>query len=359
MGWILLVEDYEKNYAHLEVYTTEYEICSEVRISGVLDYGNGFLLCYLLEEKNKMGLYTYGVQVKSVQKEFKFDESKYTKDGYCFKDGLIGELMALFSVFFQARFYLKATNGFFTSPNEQIRRLRHKNEFHYRKPHPFFNYEMFSDQKRNWAYQNGLGEFLDTFKNIDGQYHQSIIRAFYWYAESIKEIGVDHQLFFIKMVSSVEALLKYIDIPKDDFPEKIKMVINKQVFNGEQKDEIEKWLQNRKIRQKFSIFLSQYSKGFFKGRRWKAKHCHIYRNDVALFAKKIYDARSAYLHVGNPMYLSDDLTSDFAKTWDLDVSMGMMVDRKEYSAKEKLPRTRWFERITNHCLKSFMGSIQL
>lgn len=354
MGWILFVEDYGKT-TDKNTYFTEYEICSEVRIPGVIEYGNGALLCGLLEEKNKIGLYTYAVQVKHVEKEYKFDKDNYSKEGYYFKDGLIGELLVLFSVFFQARFYLRATIIGDLTPKSI--KMRDQNDFHYRKPYQFLNYEMFSDQKRNWAHENGLKKFLDTLRTIDGQYHQNLIRAFYWYAEAIKEIGADHQLFFIKMVSSIEALLKYVAITQDDLSEKISTVTNNDNFSQEQKSEIKNWLQNRKIKHRFSIFLSQYSKWFFKGGKLKAKHCYIHKKNLDDYAKRIYDARSVYLHTGKPMYLSMDMRDKFLKCWDVDPSMGMMADRKEFAANEKLPRTRWFERIANHCLKRFIAEI--
>jgi len=354
MQWILIVEECKK-FKNKKAYFTEYEICSEVRIPGVLDYENGALLCSLLQEKNQKGLYTYTVRVKHIEKEYKFDENSYSKEGYYFKNGLIGELMTLFSVYFQARFYLKATViGELTSKSI---RLRYENEFQYKIPHPFLNLEMFSDQKRNWAYPDGLKAFLDTIRKLDQKYHQNLIRAFYWYAEAIKEIGIDHQLFFIKMVSAVESLLKFVKISPDSLDKKLRKMINNGEFNNDESSAIERWLENRKIRQRFTGFLQQYSNNFFKGGKRKAKHCYIYRNQLDKYAKRIYDARSAYLHNGNPMYLSLDMRSEYAKYWDLDPSLGTMIDRKKFATNEKLPRIRWFERIVNHCLKSFIKQL--
>jgi len=54
MQWILLLEEIERSGGK-NIYYEEYEICSETRISGLLNYRNGFLLCSLLEEKNKQG----------------------------------------------------------------------------------------------------------------------------------------------------------------------------------------------------------------------------------------------------------------------------------------------------------------
>jgi len=351
MQWILFIEECEKA-KNKKAYFTEYEICSEVRIPGVLDYGDGALLCSLLQEKNHKGLYTYTVRVKHIEKEYKFDENSYSKKGYYFENGLIGELMALFSVYFQARFYLKATvTGELTSKSM---RLRSENEFQYKMPYPFLNFEMFSDQKRNWAHQDGLRVFLDTTRKVDQQYHQNLIRAFYWYSEAVKEIGIDHQLFFIKMVSAVESLLKFVKISLDSLDKKLSKMINNKEFNNDESAAIKRWLENRRIRQRFASFLQQYSNNFFKGGQRKAKHCHIYKNQLGKYSKRIYDARSAYLHNGSPMYLSLDMRGKHARYWDLDPSLEMMTDRKKFAANEKLPRTRWFERLINYCLKNFI-----
>ena len=56
------------------------------------------------------------------------------------------------------------------------------------------------------------------------------------------------------------------------------------------------------------------------------------------------------------MFLSMDMRGDDVKKWDIDSSVGMSMDRKKISEKEKLPRTRWFERIVNYSLKSFIDS---
>ena len=333
MQWILFIEECKKTKSK-KAYFTEYEICSEVRIPGVLDYGNGALLCSLLQEKNRKGLYTYTVRVKHIEKEYKFDENSYSKEGYYFENGLIGELMALFSVYFQARFYLKATvTGELTSKSM---RLRSENEFQYKAPYPFLNFEMFSDRKRNWAYQDGLRVFLDTIRELDQKYHQNLIIAFYWHAKAIKEIGIDHQLFFIKMVSAVESLLKFVKISPDSLDKKLRKMMDNGEFNNDESNAIKRWLENRRIRQRFTFFLLQYSNNFFKGGKKKARRCHIYKNQLDKYAKRIYDARSAYLHNGSPMYLSQDMRGKHARYWDLDPSLGMMTDRKKFAANEKL-----------------------
>ncbi|NTV41513.1 MAG: hypothetical protein HGA61_04570, partial [Candidatus Moranbacteria bacterium] len=83
MQWVLMLEECEKNKSKKE-YFTEYEICSEVRIPGVLDYGDGALQCSIFQEANKEGLYAYIVRIKHIKKEYKFNVDDYSKEGYYF-----------------------------------------------------------------------------------------------------------------------------------------------------------------------------------------------------------------------------------------------------------------------------------
>jgi len=172
MQWILLFEENSQN-KNEEVYFTDYEICSEVRIPGVLEYRDGSMLCGLLSESDKDGLYSYTIRVKHIQKEYVFDKEKYTKEGYYFQDGLIGELIAIFSVYFQARFFLKSTiSGQLTPTSLQ---MKYSEPFRYIRPKKSVNHEMFTNQNRNWAYEDGLKVFLDRLQKIDQKYKNGFL----------------------------------------------------------------------------------------------------------------------------------------------------------------------------------------
>lgn len=349
MQWILEVEEIKLN-PDGKKYFTDYEICSEVRIPGVLEYENGSISCGLYQEADRDGLYTYLLRICHLEKEYKFDNSNYSKEGYYFDEGLVGELLSIFSFYFQARFYLKATiQGELTAKSM---RWRIENDFVYKKANKLQNFEMFTGKDRNWATENGIKKFLDNIRSLHSDYHQCLIRSFYWYRQAIKEIGGDRQLFFIRMVSAVESILTYIEAESDNLEIKLTSLSNN--FTNDENIAIADWLSNRKIKQRFNKFFILYSKGFFKGGKRKASHCYIKKSDLSNFTSRIYKARSAYLHEGKPMYLSFDLRMDEAKYWDVDPSQGMMVDRKKFGANEKLPRLRWFERIVNYCIKKFI-----
>lgn len=354
MEWVLETERFEKT-TDGKAYYTDYEICSEAYIGGVLEYGNGVILCSILQsEANRDGLYAYLLRIKQIEENFEFNKDNYSENGYYFEKGIVGELIALFSVCFQCRFFHKSTTGGELSPHSI--KFRSEYEFNQKKPHEHWHYEMFSKQKRNWA-DGGIATFLDKIKLADGRYHQKLIWACDWYAEAIKEIGLEKQLFYAKMVFCIEALLKFVELPSDSIEQKMKKLLAENFFIDDEKQQINNWIENRRIGKKFKIFLQTYSKGFFDDERTDPAHCCVKEHELNMYAGIIYSARSNYLHTGKPLYISDDYGMEEAKTWDLCPSGEIMIDRRKISGNDKLPRIRWFERITNYCLKNFINTI--
>lgn len=355
MQRILRFEENKKSSEGNNIYFTDYEILSEVHIGGILEYFDQSIICGWLSEKNKGGLYSYLLRVKHTQKEYSFDKNSYSTEGYFFREGLIGELLAIFSVYFQSRFFLSSITTGELSP--QSIRDKHDYNFSYSKPEVCINYEMFSDQERNWT-SSGLKEFLDKLLLIDTKYHQPLILAFYWYAEAIKEIWYNNELFYIKMVSCVEALLKfYPNVVPNKLSDKLTHLVSKDNFEEEEKKIVKNFIKNYWVQVKFINFIQHYSKWFTKGGRRKAEHCYIRKADIDDFLKRIYSARSAYLHEGKSMYISSSFRAKRAWKWDLSPGTDTYIDRRKLIGEDKLPCVRWFERIVNHSLKNFIKKI--
>jgi len=209
MGWIRNLEKLGKKEA--DSYFVEYEIATECHIAGVLDYGNGIILCGgLTIEKDENGLYHYLLKVKYAGIEEPYYNKKANKKGYYFKDGILGELLSIFSLYFQCRFYLIAT--FTGELTNHGLRIKTGNRFIYRSCNPLIHPQIFSSKNRNFA--TGLADFLDTVKSLDTKYHQQFILACSHFARSLKEIGVDSEMVFIRLVSAVESISKFIKLDK-------------------------------------------------------------------------------------------------------------------------------------------------
>jgi len=343
-------------------YNTEFEIASECRIVGILNYNKGKIVCSLFSmEKDEKGLYHYLVRIKYPKYSGSYNE-KADKKGYYFKGGEIGELLALFSLYFQCRFYLVATY----QGEQTLQQLKTKfeNNFLYKKVassiiHP----KIFPEKAKTFAKE--LSAFLDSVKKLNKTKHQSFILACYHYARALKEVGIDSEMVFIRLVSSIETLSKEYKLGKMDNPlngEKFHYLFNRNSLSIEQLQQIKEILnvskrdviQVEKSKRKFVRFIQDLSKGALKGGNWKAKHVKITRENLPKVLTAIYDARSNYLHNGEPMYLSQFMYG--ATKWDTDPSLGMIIDNREFPASKKLPYTYWFENVVRSCLLNYLSN---
>src|SRR6266404_9565643 len=106
MGWIRNLEALADGR---EQYTVEYELGSECRIPGLLDYGDGKIICAAMSiDESRDGFRLYNLILRFPLGPGDFNRQA-DKEGYYFKGGVLGELLALMSVFFRCRFYLIST----------------------------------------------------------------------------------------------------------------------------------------------------------------------------------------------------------------------------------------------------------
>lgn len=350
MGWIRQEEELLVTREH---YYMDYEIASECYIPGVFDYQEDFISMRLLTFKTKDGRFSYNLRLKYPQKTTPFDYSSVSRHGYCFKGGIIGELICLLSIYYRCRFYLISSTNLSKKGNIPVSKNYHR--FTYIPCNPEIHPPIFNNKGKNLAI--GFYGFLDQIKSLDVKYHQPIMLSFYHYLRSLKEVGKDHEMVYIKLVSAIEALSShFMELNRRDDKlreENISNLINKSNLSSQEKLELKKTIKNRKAKLKFIRFVEEYCKGFFKGGKCKAKKAKIFRADLERTLKAIYDARSAYLHSGVPMYLTHP-PKIIGRKWDTDTSLGMIIDRREFPESKKLPFTYRFEGLVRHCLLNFI-----
>jgi hypothetical protein len=93
---------------------------------------------------------------------------------------------------------------------------------------------------------------------------------------------------------------------------------------------------------------------------WDSKYrssLEIKKADLPQVLTAIYNARSAYLHAGEPMYLSMPIKG--GERWDIDPTLGMTIDNREFSPRPKLPYAYFFEGLVRHCLLSYLETNSL
>jgi len=352
MGWIRNIEKLQNN--NIRTWYAEYEIASETYIPGILNYKNSSILCGLMTfDKNKSGLYKYMLKIKFAETNPNYSNKKSQK-GYFFKNGIHGELIALFSLFFQSRFFLLSACSSELTPTS----LKYKVEYNpvCRSCRPYFDPTNYIGFQRNFAI--GLPEFLTQITRIDVKNHQQIILACYHYARALMEFGIDEEMVFIRLVSAIEAIYKCLILQKSDdifYGKDFEDIIKSDVLSKEEKTELKNIFDVRKSKLKFKRFIEHYSKGFFKGGNFKSPHTRFKKNELPKVLDTIYDSRSGYLHNGETMYLSKPMKGGFK--WDTDPTSGMIIDNRNFPRRKKLPYGSFFQRLVRHCLLEFIKDV--
>ncbi|MDA3791478.1 MAG: hypothetical protein PF503_23650 [Desulfobacula sp.] len=351
MEWIRNAE--KLNIKSTSTYSAEYELASESYIPGVLDFENGSILCGVMTfNKDPKGYYKYLLKIKYPYNDETFRVQDANKKGYLFKGGIPGELIALFSLFFQCRFFLlSAYSGELSSTSIKLK-SEYSPQLGFCKPH--FDPDTFPDGKRNFSID--LGDFLNKLQQIDTSYHQDIILGSYNYSRALKEFGIDEEMVFIRLVSAIESFSKWVKLTeKDDLFKGIDLndILKTNIFSEKDRSELESIFNVRKTKAKFKAFVELYSKGFFKGGNFKASHMRIKKSELPTALNAIYDGRSGYLHRGEVLYLSRPIRG--GQKWDTDPTVGMIMGNRQFSAKMKLPYSSWFQRLVRHCIMQFIA----
>ncbi len=372
MGWIRNLEKLKasEDGANWE----EYEVASECYITGRFDYENGKISCQLLMyEKDKNGLYQYLLRIKycKIDRVLKKTSSK----GYCFAGGVLGELLSLFSVFFQCRFYHMATYCILPGGSK----IKNEEDFFYKKITREIHPTIFNDESKPKNFADGLGEFLDSIKKLENAKHQGFILACSHYARSLKEVGQDSEMVFMRLVSSIEALSKNYKLCEDDDPlyeEDFERLFKTANLTQQQCDRLRETLKveddgkikiTEKTALKFRQFVKFYSQGFVyiekstpsithtiseENSRKQTKYHDITSDNLEEVIKNIYHARSKYLHEGEPMHLSLFMRGIFNS--DFDFSLGGSMDNRSFSHTQILPYPHVFENLVRHCLLEYL-----
>ncbi len=210
-------------------------------------------------------------------------------------------------------------------------------------------------QSSNSNLATDFKDFLDMVQKLDQNLHQDFILACHHYARAIREVGVDSEMVFIRLVSAIEALSKNLALNRKDDAldeQRITDLIVQSSFSAEHKKDLQEIFNVRKSRKRFVRFIEQHSSGFFKGGNFKAKHLKIKRANLREALSIIYTARSKYLHAGQPMFLSQPIRG--GEKWDTDPTSGMVVDNRSFTAGQKLPYAYFFEGLVRQCLLNYL-----
>jgi len=176
MGWI---RNLEALASGCQRYTVEYEIGSESQIPGLLDYADGKIICASMStEESRDGLWLYNLVLHYPLGPHTYNR-KADDAGYHFKEGIIGELLALMSLFFRCRFYLISSRLLPGNPSLGMT-IKKEYPFVRVKCNPGIYPPLFQNSPKNLAV--GFKEFLDRVKTLDQKLRQDFIIACHHYA---------------------------------------------------------------------------------------------------------------------------------------------------------------------------------
>ncbi|MBP9668852.1 MAG: hypothetical protein KBE09_01025 [Candidatus Pacebacteria bacterium] len=335
-------------------YRAEYEFASEARITGQLNYSNDDLILRLLTmEPNRDGLLKYTLSL-AAPAEYRLPAYQSSKDGYYFEGGGSEEILSLVSLHLRCRsfpisYVFRDLNG------PPLTKFEH--DFNYIKPDKGADKYLFDTSNRNFV---TLSDFFDLVKRLPGTFHHRFANAVRLYALALREVGVNDQQAYIHLVSAIEILSKHQVLPEARDPlqgvvDQLKSVLEQ--GTPEAKGDLGNLLEQRKTMLKFIAFIQEHSDGKFTDRPVEGAMEHkIYKDNLPDALKKIYKARSKYLHEGSSMYLSVPRVT--VADCDYDSSMGQTIDNRQFDPEDKLPNLVFFEKLVRECLLSYLNTHQ-
>jgi hypothetical protein len=340
-------------------YVVEAEFGSELRIPGLLSYAGGAILCGPATfDPDAAGLFKYVLRLRvpgpgSTEEEEEYQPPAATKDGYVFREGPVGELLALFSLRLQARFFLLSIS----QRELGLHDLPMKTEFSPKRGRigPSVDAVVFSEAgERNFASQ--LAPFLDELRLLPAEQHMTAVLAADHYARALRQVGLDEEMVFVRLVSAVEIASVKQAIRKDPLAENDpEHFLQVERLTPEQLEDLKVLFRTRKTRQRFLSFLEEHSEGFFAGEPIEPAHTQVTPANLRAVGDAVYRARSGYLHAGLPMYLSRPIPQ-FTQ-WHMDPSVGMYLQDRYFSSEQKLPRADFFHRLVRHCVLRYLRGL--
>src|SRR3989338_2018434 len=329
-------------------YVTHYELISESYITGGLYdesalFGGNIEMRMLGESPYIKGLNVYRLTIRHPRpNNGAIEDTNASRDGYFSDEGPQGELMGLFSLFLNSRFYLTSVI------HEELCHLS-PYKFHFQPCSKNVAGFLFNEDKNF----NHIAPKFSLIENFPGQYHQKFYFSIRFYSRALRLISIDKDVAYLNLVNAIETLLDYVDLG-DEFERaevEIREKIEKASFEASVQSELVAYLKQRKKGHKFLVFLKKYSSTsspLFNNAPGK-EHIYISYANFESHLKKIYQARSAYVHAGEPLHISSDSSRD----WHLDGSLGQTWDQRQWEGSP-LPRFFWFASLVRECLMKFL-----
>lgn len=354
MSCLRYIENLDQNSLEKETdfYSEEYEYFSDSRVTGVFSLGKKRQITFrIIEgEKNENGYYRYLLHVPMKmgtdigQAGYKKMMTDAKEDGYYFKEGMAGEFISIFAVFLRARFYLRS------------RTFRDKEQVSSKTTYPVFLPDtvreytsIFNDEKKNLT--SDLIPFFQKIQELPDVAHFNIIHSFKEYHQALKNLGVDHDISYLKLVVAIEGIA-VTEKPRsrfsEDFPECFELI-------KKEKKRLEQISTAWATRGSFKSVVTFLEKYLLPTHPEYRETKHMTATGVAPIIlintlERIYKARSKYVHEGLPVEIS---RMGFADS-PYQPSLGGIIDKRRLSGEEMLPMISYFEEMVHKTLLAYV-----
>lgn len=360
-----------------ELKAISYEIATECRICGELDYDDGKTQINFKEltiDTDSNGLHRYLITICKSS-----NESSELQN--------IDTLLSLLAVYFGCRFFK-------LSCYKHEFRIKTLFPFSYNKcPKEFlptiFDNNTTIEFQRNRLFYEALKIFLDKFNKLKKELREQFIKATKLYLSALQHVGLnlnsysydgdgDHGriMVYLMLISTIETLSSESSKDSRSSKKKSKKEINN-LFN-ELHEKItqkelppdklswSKWYEAKRTEisgtigatKAFKSFIKKYSTGYEGIRKIPDENTiytvYISTENFDNTLGEIYDARSRYLHNGTPMILS---TVMYNSNYDWHFSGNILLKKLPEESRKKrnlLPYEWWFEGLVRHCLKNYL-----
>lgn len=350
MLWIRYLEEYKQGK---ETYDLEAELASEAKIVGLLDYENeSIIISPLTHEKDKDNLYKYFLRIKAPREiDFQNQITTADKKGYLFNDGSLGEIISLLSLKLQARFFILKTASRKADAYDIPFGQYYSNDYSNRNISK--SSDLIKDSQRN--FDTDFKPFLDKIRAIDPEKHLDIAIASQHYLKGIQIVGKDPELFYIRLVSAIERAANKTKHPSHEFNSKvIEILTDSKKLTKDESNDIKNILNNSRPKLKFTEFIKKNCTKFFENEPREPKHLQISSNDLEIILKRIHEARSQYLHSGEPIHISMQLIDQP----NMHILRGDRTIQNRLIPEDKiLPIPSFFYRLVRHCLLNWIDNL--
>lgn len=344
MSFLRLLDDPEERD-----YRGEYEIASEVRITG--GTSGDILLRPITYESNRDGLYKYVLSL-AAPATYKREIFQTSENGYYFEGGEANEIFSLISLHLRCRIF-PVSYMFRDMTGEPTSKYDYP--LAYIQPGKYADKPLFDDSTRSFV---GLEDLFNRIRNLPEALHHNFANAVRLYALALKEIGTDEQQAYLHLVSAVEILSNDYPLPTEEDPLKDSMDKITTLLEGEShqaKSELGNLFKHRKSMKRFISFVEHYSSAIITERPQVGAIEHkIYKEDLPDALNRIYKARSAVLHAGARMYTSMNMRIEGDDDQDYDFSLGQSIGNREFNPADKLPKIVFFENLVRTCLLKYL-----